>query len=866
MFMNKNDKQQKVIDEVNNDILLLATAGTGKTETLTSRVCSIIMKGLAKPEEILCLTFTNKACKEMQNRIQDRLGKESKGIIIKTFHSFCLQIIRENAKRNTDVFIDFTPIDEDDSKEIIKNINSKDLNVNCLYKFICKVKEMRIARNIISDDDNGEYKDIILNELRYNNEIMNNICRVKNKNNKWVFDNQLKNILLDYGYILISKYDSELNKNHMLDFNDLVLQAKKIFQNQEVVNIYKNKFKYIHIDEFQDTGISEYLLLEKLFSDNKVLLCGDVFQTIYEWRGANPNKIIERFKLRKPKIIEFDENYRATKELTNLSIQYLKKSFNNEYNEIYKNSIISESNIQGDKAKLFEAKDREEEAEFINNTIEKIYNIDNQSRTCILTRDNKLNQELSECLESLDSKNKKYEFILVDEYKFFRRQEIKDIVAILKLLINSNDTISLKRILRRFPLGVGDETIKKIESDNNKEIGIKISDFIDEKVMYGEYFSLLVDDLSKNIPIVIFDVESTGVNVTEDEIVQIAAIKIDSNGEIVDKFVRFLKPNKSVGKSYLVHGFSDEYLEENGEDSKDVIDDFIEFYGDSIIVGHNVQYDINILQSEMNRLNMKAPKFKAVYDTLDIYRRFYPKLINYKLSTLSAIFKLPHKPTHNALDDVIATGDLLIKVYNDKIKNTVMDRIAVFSDYYSKFNKVNELLNNIKKISESLNPAELSKRIVKEFNFDKLYHIDEDKKRIQRINKFINFLDVFTDKDKSNRDALIEVINITALSNGELEELMIRKKGVMQIPIITVHQAKGLEYDNVFVAGLEENRFPGYLAVKSNKINEEKRAFYVAITRAKKRLYLSYSRFSNGRLKTKSRFLDDIGGCLVDSY
>ena len=128
---------------------------------------------------------------------------------------------------------------------------------------------------------------------------------------------------------------------------------------------------------------------------------------------ANPNKIIERFKLRKPKIIEFDENYRATKELTNLSIQYLKKSFNNEYNEIYKNSIISESNIQGDKAKLFEAKDREEEAEFINNTIEKIYNIDNQSRTCILTRDNKLNQELSECLESLDSKNKKYEFVLV---------------------------------------------------------------------------------------------------------------------------------------------------------------------------------------------------------------------------------------------------------------------------------------------------------------------------------------------------------------------------------------------------------------------------------------------------------------------
>ena len=247
MFMNKNDKQQKVIDEVNNDILLLATAGTGKTETLTSRVCSIIMKGLAKPEEILCLTFTNKACKEMQNRIQDRLGKESKGIIIKTFHSFCLQIIRENAKRNTDVFIDFTPIDEDDSKEIIKNINSKDLNVNCLYKFICKVKEMRIARNIISDDDNGEYKDIILNELRYNNEIMNNICRVKNKNNKWVFDNQLKNILLDYGYILISKYDSELNKNHMLDFNDLVLQAKKIFQNQEVVNIYKNKLQNLFI-------------------------------------------------------------------------------------------------------------------------------------------------------------------------------------------------------------------------------------------------------------------------------------------------------------------------------------------------------------------------------------------------------------------------------------------------------------------------------------------------------------------------------------------------------------------------------------------------------------------------------------------
>lgn len=831
-----NSEQLAVINELKNNVFLVASAGTGKTETLSQRLANIINNKKAEGKEILCITFTNKACKEMQERIEKIVGKEAKDITVKTFHSFSLQVIKEQSKKKTDIFTDFTVIDEEDSKEIIKKFNNKEYPVNALYSFVCLIKEYRIKLNILSENSYDDYNKVIDYLFKNKNDSIDNICTVGAGYERRL-NIELKNSLRKYGYMLINKYDFELKKNHMLDFNDLITETKKLFEDKEVVDQYKNQYKYINIDEVQDTSITEYKIIEKIFENNNILLCGDRFQTIYEWRGSVPTEIQEAYQKKYlPKVIQFCENYRATKVLTDSSIEYLKKTFPNEYKSIYDLDIKSISENEGEKILYNSYSNRRQEAENIKNYIEEIYRKNNKpGRICILTRNNMLNVDLSECLKN-DSE--KYEFALVDQYKFFRREEIKDIVAFLKLIVNENDAISFERILKKFPTGVRIKKIEEIQSDYYKQIGIKLTDFIKDNTN-GEYFSLLLDIYESNGTIIVFDVESTGTDVTEDEIIQIAAIKIDKEGDVIDSFERFIKPSKSVGSSALVHNFTDEFLNKNGQDKETAFKDFIEFSKNALIIGHNVKYDISILSSELERCGIEQVRFKGVYDTLDIYRRFYPNLVNHKLETLSKLFPIKHSPSHNALDDVKATAYLLVYAINNKIKETSLERISCVGKHIKSFVDISNSINRLFEDSLNMRPDEIVEYILENFSFEKIYAQDEREKKFKRIKDFKNFLKLFDKKEKRNRDSLIDIVNITALSNGEIEEIMIKRTGKDRIPIITVHQAKGLEFDYVFLAGLEENTFPSYQSIKNGNVNEEKRLFYVAITRAKKKLYLS---------------------------
>ena len=318
-----NEKQKELVEELDSNILLVAPAGTGKTESLAVRIANIINSKKALPEEILCITFTNKACKEMQDRIEHIIGKEGAKITVKTFHSFCLKVIKEQAKRKTDIFTDFTVGDEEDCKDIIKKFNNRQYPVNALYRFICMLKEYRLKLNLLSEDNLGDYNKVIEYIFKHKNDDIDYMC-TENKRINY----ELKDSLKRYGYVLIGKYNIELKKNHMVDFNDLIMAAKKLFNDDEVINQYKEMYKYINIDEVQDTSIIEYSIIENLFGNNNILLCGDKFQTIYGWRGSQPDSIESRFiEKYKPNIIQFSKNYRATKLLTDASTSYLYNVF-----------------------------------------------------------------------------------------------------------------------------------------------------------------------------------------------------------------------------------------------------------------------------------------------------------------------------------------------------------------------------------------------------------------------------------------------------------------------------------------------------------------------------------------------------------
>lgn len=862
-MINLNEEQQKVVNEQKNNIILLASAGTGKTNTLAERVTSIIKNGNSKPSEILCITFTNKACKEMSDRVMKIVGGEAKDITIRTFHSFCFDVVRTYAKRNTDIFSDFTIFDEDDCREVISklsyyyatsNLMATNMQIQKVIDFI-KVERARIET--LEDRVLDEYKTVIDEIFKFREEKINQVCT-----NKGNLNLNLKNYIKFHGHELVTLYDSKLRDDHALDFNDLIILTKELFKDEKVVRALKNKFKYINIDEVQDTSIIEYSIIEKIFEGNNVLICGDFFQTIYSWRGSDPEMIFNKFKEKyNPVEIVFSKNYRATKNLNKASLEFLNNAFSSKVSTMYKDGILAESKEDGEKILLKETRGLREEARFIFDYVNKLCkNGEDLKRVCVLTRDNNYNIGLSEELYQIGGyEGADFEFILVDQFKFFRRQEVKDILAFLKLIANRYDSLSLKRIVNRLPTGIGMRTLEAIESYKYKEVGIRLADYIDPLVLeYGEKFSLLINEFEKE-NIIVFDVESTGVDVIEDEIIQIAAIKLNKKGEVVDKFEKFLKNKKPVKDSYYVHGFSDEMLQRIGEDKEKVLKEFVEYSKDSIIVGHNVQYDINILCSELERNNLGKPKFKTFYDTLDIYRRFYPGNINYKLENLSKVYDTKHKPSHDAMDDIIATGELLVRAINEKIRGTSMERMVLMSKHLKAFTAISKKLNELFKIAESKRPYELVACVMNGFNIKSMYAGDENKEKLNRLRDLYALFRDLDDKSKGNRDALLDIIRITGLSNGELESLIINRTKKPRIPIITVHQAKGLEFDTVFLAGIQNNTFPSYMSIKEGNLAEEKRVFYVAITRAKKRLVITYnSQGKYGHRNEISQFINYI--------
>ncbi len=852
-----NKRQQEVISELDKNIVVLASAGTGKTGTLARRVANIIESKKANAYEILCISFTNKACKEMKDRIEDMVGPESKDVTVKTFHSWCFDIIKRQGKKQTDLFMDFIVYDEEDCKhvitELVKQIpefQNRVFTETLLQRFINLLKE-ELANFKVKGQEDVKLEDVIRN-LFTNKKVKIDEIATSNPKSKSKEDQILiKRTLRTKGEILVKKYNMILKENRGVDFNDLILNTLNIFEDKEVVKSLRDTYKYINIDEVQDTNNVEYFIIEKIFGDNKILLCGDIFQTIYEWRGSAPEDILNHFKKNyNPREIIFNTNYRATRSLVNLSTEYLHRAFPDKSKELNLKDLEIASTSRGNNVVVKQTYGIDEEAAYIYKEIKKSSSLDN---ICVLSRMNSYNKELSKAMKGLQEPGDKFEFVLVDEFQFFRRKEIKDVIALMKLIANPNDAISLKRILNNFSLGIGKVTLDKIESEEYRELGIKLTDFINwDTRQSGEPFRELLTALKKN-NIVVYDVETTGVDTSEDQIIQIAAMKIDKDGKEIERFERLLKNDKSVGSSSNIHNFSDEYLAKHGEDRVKVLEEFTWFAKGSVIVGHNVSFDIGILESELKRNKLESLEFKTSYDTLDIYRRFYPNEDNHKLDYLSERFKTNHKPTHDAMDDILATSELLLMAIKDRIIPTSLDRMRQIEKHLWAFEDISKQLEILFDQSQNMRSAELVKAIVINFKMKGIYSED----RIENLRKFYFLIDEMDNKQKDNKEALLEVLKVTGLSNGEIELLMLKGRNKVSIPIITVHQAKGLEFDTVFLAGIHQNGFPTFWAIKSNDIEEEKRTFYVAITRAKKKLYISYSSIGNyGKPNNKSQFFN----------
>lgn len=847
MSITFNKKQQQVINALNQNILLSAGAGTGKTNVLSYRVANILNKNRANADEILCLTFTNKACRELKNRITSQLDFETANkITIRTIHGFAYQVITTTAKKAQTIFKEFVIFDDEDQKTLIRQTianfpKARALDIQYIVNCIEQLKQERALKHIYTEDIEADYTTIYHQHLKFNKTF-----------NQQQNDNLTKFFQFD-GLNIIINYELALQQMHGLDYKDLIANAYRLFQDENICSSWRKRYKCIMIDEMQDTSSFEYTMLEKLFPANNIMLCGDEFQTIYEWRGSNPQKILTAFTEKyNPLIINFNENYRSTKLLLEMAYNTLINLFCKEtILHSYAKNLLSKSSELGHKIELKQANSLANEAQWIfQNIVNLLPLVKTPTQIAILVRQNNYLQNLTLHLNYLaniyNQKNQEtpINFIQIDNIRFFKRQEIKDVLSIMKYLINPNDYLSLQRILINLIPNIGIRTIKQISSAEYLQNGLRLSDFINANFQnpnYEPFSDLISAYLSKDI--IVFDIEGTGTDIFADNIIQLSAIKI-RKGKKIAEFNRYLKSDKPVGDSEKVHHISNEYLQTHGENPKLVLQEFCQFIQDAIITGHNIRgYDMDILNQNLLKHNLKPVDFSNInFDTLDLVRRFYPNLPNHKLEFLSNHFQFETKSNHNSLDDVFATWELLHKLLEDKIIPTAKKRSELINKQKNKFIHVAQIFQKLHNIlNDNLLLENLIAQIVEEFNLVNIYKANATQDGAVRLENIRNLFRLAKAELNSHRgtNGIKELLQYASLSNTDLDALT---SSHPKIPIITIHQAKGLEFDYEFLAGMNDDIFPSYFSTRNGSITEEeKRLFYVAITRAKKALFLSSS-------------------------
>jgi len=840
-----NEAQRQVVENLNDNLLVMAPAGTGKTNVISLRVAHFVEQNV-DPEQILCLTFTNKACQELQSRLTTILGVLGAKIWVKTFHSFCYQIIKEEAKTLGKVTSNLTIIDEEDAKAVIKELlGHENLLWDKVYQYI---QDLKLFTLTVAEEE----KEGLIKKFQQSSKAQKLYDSLKNTD----VGAYTLAYLDRFNLAILQEYQRYLEQNHLVDFNDLIIYAYELMKDEVVLKRWQKKFTTVMVDEVQDTSFIEYQLIEKLATKLQFSAFGDFNQTIYEWRDSNPSLIYSLIiKTFKPTGIELTINYRSTQKLVQLGATYLDSAKQNRLinPKLSPKRIDSAVDELGTQPVFYEGETKEDEMLFITDHL-KHHRLHELANTVILTRSNRQNVEVANFLRA-----NQIPCYLVEQFSFFRRKGIKDILSLVKYLINPFDRLALERCLPiYFPtLKVGNMVTLPYKKRYEK-YGMNLGDLFDPKsYTFHEPFGLLGNQLEAG-RLVIFDVESTGLDVTKDEVIQIAAVELVA-GKLGKSFERFILPINSVADSVHVHGFCDEYLQEVGEEANQVFTDFLKFIDGAILVGHNVLYDLTIVSSHMKRVGLNFDHHDRFYDTLDITRRLYPGLENYKLETLSRYIGTDWEPTHNAMDDILATQEILVKSMPLLLEQSE-GRQNVIKYYRSLLEPIIKQLQAIKELFNTMLPHEFMKTLWEQVNLYERAPWCDNIKEQENLRDLLAYLETVSQRELTiNRELPMwelwtRLLNQMSLSTSELDRLM---KDQNQLAVITVHQAKGLEFDHVIIPFLNQGMFP--LNFTGINPEEECRLFYVAITRAKKTLLLTRHQKEHAhsrKLKERSRFID----------
>jgi hypothetical protein len=424
-----NDRQKEAVLYNEGPLLIIAGAGAGKTKTLTTKIAYLIEENDVLPSNILAITFTNKAAKEMKDRIIRLIGSIGYQIQTSTFHSFGLKLLKENYER-LGFDKNFVIMDSDDSLTIVKKI-LKDMDLDP------KIYNPRAIRNKISSCKNE-----LISPKAYSRYTVSPyeeiVCKV------------------------YEKYQEKLMKNNAVDFDDLLILPIKLFEeNKDILEKYQEQFKYILIDEYQDTNEAQYKLTKMLSEKYRLITCvGDDSQSIYSFRGANYKNILNFEKdYKDAKTILLEQNYRSTSYILNAANDVIKN------NKMKKEKNLWTSRGEGNKVKYYRALSESDEAYYVVKGIKQaISNGNNYDDIAVLYRTNAQSRNLE---EAMLKENIPYR--VVGSFYFYSRKEIKDLLAYLRLIHNEKDNISLLRVINTPKRGIGLKTIENLTKKADEE-------------------------------------------------------------------------------------------------------------------------------------------------------------------------------------------------------------------------------------------------------------------------------------------------------------------------------------------------------------------------------------------------------------
>ena len=422
-----NEKQLEAVQTLDGPLLVMAGAGSGKTKALTHRIVHLINQQKALPENILAVTFTNKAAKEMMERIE-RLMVDSDvktRPLLGTFHSICVKILRQHL-HELDMENSFVIYDSTDQQILVK----------------------RILKNLKIDDKKFNPKAILYAISQAKNQLIGPEEYLKSAFE--YFNQKVAEVYVEY--------QKELKRSNALDFDDIIMKTVELFKDKpQILEYYQNRFKYISVDEYQDTNQAQYILIRQLAAKYENLcVIGDSDQSIYSWRGANMRNILDFEKdFPKAKVVLLEQNYRSTKNILAAADKIIQK------NSFRKDKTLWTNNPDGDLLDVYEAYNEKDEASYVISHINKIltrYEHPNFNNFAVLYRTNAQSRIMEEILLRNGLPYK-----IVGGVKFYDRKEIKDIIAYLKLILNPNDSVSLTRIINTPARKIGASTLLKVQ-------------------------------------------------------------------------------------------------------------------------------------------------------------------------------------------------------------------------------------------------------------------------------------------------------------------------------------------------------------------------------------------------------------------